>query len=81
MAAARESLAGRLLHRGEPGYEQARVGRIFNARRPDRFPAAVLLAAGPPGSRSIGAVCGVSVIAGLTALTRMRCGPPSTTSW
>ena len=25
-------------------YEQARTGRIFNARRPDRFPAAVLLA-------------------------------------
>ena len=41
----RGRLAGRLLHRGEPGYEQARVGRIFNARRPDRFPAAVLLAA------------------------------------
>ena len=40
-----DRLAGRLLHRGEPGYEQARVGRIFNARRPDRFPAAVLLAA------------------------------------
>jgi FAD/FMN-containing dehydrogenase len=40
----RERLAGRLLTRGEPGYEQARVGRIFNARRPDRFPAAVLLA-------------------------------------
>jgi FAD/FMN-containing dehydrogenase len=38
-------LAGRLLLRGEPGYEQARAGRIFNARRPDRFPAAVLLAA------------------------------------
>ena len=37
--------AGRLVHRGEPGYEQARVGRVFNARRPDRFPAAVLLAA------------------------------------
>jgi FAD/FMN-containing dehydrogenase len=37
-------LAGRLLLRGDPGYEQARVGRIFNARRPDRFPAAVLLA-------------------------------------
>ena len=37
--------AGRLLLRGEPGYEQARVGRVFNARRPDRFPAAVLLAA------------------------------------
>ena len=41
----RDKLAGRLLWRGEPGYEQARVGRIFNARRPDRFPAAVLLAA------------------------------------
>jgi FAD/FMN-containing dehydrogenase len=38
-------LAGRLLLRGDPGYEQARTGRIFNARRPDRFPAAVLLAA------------------------------------
>jgi FAD/FMN-containing dehydrogenase len=37
-------LAGRLVLRGEPGYEQARVGRIFNARRPARFPAAVLLA-------------------------------------
>jgi FAD/FMN-containing dehydrogenase len=33
-----------LLRRGDAGYEQARVGRIFNARRPDRFPAAVLLA-------------------------------------
>ena len=42
---ARRRLAGRLLLRGEPGYEHARVGRVFNARRPDRFPAAVLLAA------------------------------------
>src|SRR6516162_10115971 len=40
-----DRLAGRLFLRGEPGYEQARAGRIFNARRPDRFPAAVLLAA------------------------------------
>ena len=45
MTAAHGQLAGRLLLRGEPGYEQARVGRVFNARRPDRFPAAVLLAA------------------------------------
>jgi FAD/FMN-containing dehydrogenase len=37
-------LSGRLFMRGDPGYEQARTGRIFNARRPDRFPAAVLLA-------------------------------------
>ena len=40
-----DQLGGRLLLRDEPGYEQARTGRIFNARRPDRFPAAVLLAA------------------------------------
>jgi FAD/FMN-containing dehydrogenase len=43
-APARDRLAGRLLLRGDPGYEQARVDRIFNARRPDRFPAAVLFA-------------------------------------
>jgi FAD/FMN-containing dehydrogenase len=34
----------RLIRRGDPGYEQARVGRIFNDRRPDRCPAAILLA-------------------------------------
>jgi len=45
LTGARGRLAGRLVLRGEPGYGQARVGRIFNARRPDRFPAAVLLAA------------------------------------
>jgi len=39
-----DRLAGRLILRGDPRYEQARTGRIFNARRPDRFPAAVLLA-------------------------------------
>ena len=44
MTRARDRFAGRLLLRGDPGYEQARVGRVFNARRPDRFPAAVLLA-------------------------------------
>ena len=37
---------GRLLMRGEVGYEEARAGGIFNARRPDRFPAAILIAAG-----------------------------------
>ena len=36
------SVTGRLFLRGEDGYEQARVGRIFNARKPDRFPAAIL---------------------------------------
>jgi len=39
------SVDGRLVWRGEPGYEEARVGRLFNARRPDRFPVAVLEAA------------------------------------
>jgi len=42
LEAVRGRLAGRLVMRGEPGYEQARADRIFNARRPDRFPAAVL---------------------------------------
>ena len=36
------TVRGRLVLRGEDGYEQARVGRIFNARTPDRYPAAVL---------------------------------------
>jgi FAD/FMN-containing dehydrogenase len=30
--------------RGDPGYEDARLARVFNARRPDRFPAGVLVA-------------------------------------
>jgi FAD/FMN-containing dehydrogenase len=34
----------RLLLRGDEGYEQVRVGRIYNARRPERYPAAVLIA-------------------------------------
>jgi len=34
----------RLHRRGDEGYEEARVGRVFNARRPERHPAAVLLA-------------------------------------
>jgi FAD/FMN-containing dehydrogenase len=40
------SFSGDIVWRGEPGYEEARVGRVFNARRPDRYPAAVLLAQG-----------------------------------
>lgn len=35
-------MRGRLVLRGEEGYEEARVGRVFNARRPDRYPAAIL---------------------------------------
>jgi len=37
-------VSGELIWRGAPGYEEARIGRVFNARRPDRYPTAVLLA-------------------------------------
>ena len=33
------------MERGDDGYERARAGGVFNARRPQRFPAAVLQAA------------------------------------
>ncbi|MBS1844749.1 MAG: FAD-binding oxidoreductase [Actinobacteria bacterium] len=36
---------GKLIWREEPDYEEARVGRVFNARKPGRLPAAVLMAA------------------------------------
>jgi FAD/FMN-containing dehydrogenase len=36
---------GRLIRRGEPGFEEAAVGRVFNRRRDPRRPAAVLEAA------------------------------------
>jgi hypothetical protein len=34
----------RLILRGADGYDEARFARVFNARRPERYPAAVLLA-------------------------------------
>lgn len=39
-----QSFAGRLVPRGAEDFESARVDAVFNARRPDRQPAAVLLA-------------------------------------
>jgi len=36
---------GQLLRRGDAGFDHAAVGRVFNLRRPDRRPAAVLHAA------------------------------------
>jgi FAD/FMN-containing dehydrogenase len=39
------SFTGRLLLPGSAGFEEAVIGRVFNARRPDRRPAAVLEAA------------------------------------
>ncbi len=35
---------GEIFWQGAAGYEEARVGRVFNARRPQRFPEAVLFA-------------------------------------
>jgi FAD/FMN-containing dehydrogenase len=32
---------GKIFWKGDEGYEEARVGRLFNHRRPDRFPIAV----------------------------------------
>src|SRR5260370_33572043 len=36
---------GQLYWRGDDGYERERVGRVFNGRKPDRSPAAILKAA------------------------------------
>jgi FAD/FMN-containing dehydrogenase len=38
------ALEGALLLRGEPGYEEARLDAVWNARKPDRYPDAILLA-------------------------------------
>jgi hypothetical protein len=39
-----ESLAGTLIQRGYARYEQARLDAVWNARKPDRYPDAILLA-------------------------------------
>jgi len=39
------TFTGKLLRRGDAGFEQAAIGRVFNYRRPERRPAAVLRAA------------------------------------
>lgn len=39
-----DTLTGHIYYPGDEGYETARVGRVFNGRRPDRQPAAVLVA-------------------------------------
>jgi FAD/FMN-containing dehydrogenase len=45
---------GQLYWRGEDGYEQERVGRVFNGRKPARYPTAILKA-----------ICEEDVIAGV----------------
>ena len=70
------SFDGRLIWRGEPGYEGARVGRIFNARRPDRFPAAVLEAASEDD-----VVAGVRLARERGLTVSVRSGGHSWASW
>lgn len=41
---AEPKFSGRLILRGEDGFEEARVGRIWHSRHPDRLPDAILLA-------------------------------------
>jgi FAD/FMN-containing dehydrogenase len=45
MRSASERFDGPLLRRGDDGYERARRGAVWNARTPDRFPEAIVLAA------------------------------------
>jgi FAD binding domain len=43
-AAVQPEFTGRLVYPSDADFEDARIGRVFNGRRPDRQPAAVLLA-------------------------------------
>jgi FAD/FMN-containing dehydrogenase len=66
-----------ILHfRGDPGYEQARIGRIFNARRPDRYPAAVLQA-----TSSQDVVAGMRLAAECGWKVSVRSGGHSWAAW
>ena len=68
--------AGRFVERGQPGYEEARVGRVFNGRRPARFPAAVLLAADEDD-----VVAGVRLAKARGAQVSVRSGGHSWAAW
>ena len=67
---------GEIHWRGDPGYEQARVGRVFNARRPDRFPAAVLCA-----SSEADVIAGVKLAAQRCLKVSVRSGGHSWAAW
>ena len=69
-------IQGRLRLRGAPDYEQARVGRVFNARRPDRHPAAVLEVA---DSQDV--VAGVRLAAERGWTVSVRSGGHSWAAW
>jgi hypothetical protein len=44
MTISADQLEGVLLHQGDPGYEQARLDAVWNARKPNRYPGAILRA-------------------------------------
>ncbi len=70
------TFAGELHWRGDAGYEQARVGGLFNARRPDRYPEAVLLAADEDD-----VVAGVRLAAERGLNVSVRAGGHSWAAW
>ncbi len=76
MVAESVNFAGRLVRRGEPDYEDARVGAVFNARRPERHPAAVLLA----GSEA-DVVAGVRLARAQGWAVSVRAGGHSWAAW
>ncbi len=39
------TLDGTVLRRGDAGYETARLGAVWNGRKPDRYPDVIVLAA------------------------------------
>ncbi len=69
-------VTGQLVLRGEDDYEEARVGRIFNARKPDRYPAAVLFAADEDD-----VVAGVALAAERGWKVAVRSGGHSWAAW
>ena len=62
--------------RGEDGYEEARVGRIFNRRRPERYPDAVLTA-----SSAAEVAAGVRLAASRGWTVAVRSGGHSWAAW
>lgn len=71
-----EGFDGRLVRRGDDGFEDARIGRVFNQRRPGREPAAVLFAA---SERDV--VAGVRVAAAEGLQVSIRSGGHSWAAW
>ena len=66
----------RLYWRGDDSYEQERVGRVFNGRKPDRYPAAILKAA-----HEEDIVAGVRLARELGLKVSVRSGGHSWAAW